>query len=393
MKPDEIFREEVERLKSESINWAPKTLQSASSNRSVYDNKEVILLCSNNYLGLANHPKLIQASIDATKKYGAGSGAVRPISGTMELHLELERKIAKFKKTEAALFYQSGFAVNAGLIPAILQDGWLVVSDELNHGSIIDGIRLSKAEKAVYAHCNMEDLRKVMKDYSKKSYKAIMIITDGVFSMDGDIAPLDEIYEIAQEYNAMTYVDDAHGDGVLGENGRGAAFYFGLHGKIDVEIGTFSKAFGTVGGYISGSKNLREYALNKSRTWLLSGSHPPGVVASCIAAIDVLEENPDLVKTLWKNREFFIKGLKDLGFDTGLSQTPIVPVMLKDSGLARKFSQRLFDENVYALPIVFPMVAKDKARIRNQVSAAHTLEDLKEALNAYEKIGKELKVI
>ena len=393
MKPDEIFREEVERLKSESINWAPKTLQSASSNRSVYDNKEVILLCSNNYLGLANHPKLIQASIDATKKYGAGSGAVRPISGTMELHLELERKIAKFKKTEAALFYQSGFAVNAGLIPAILQDGWLVVSDELNHGSIIDGIRLSKAEKAVYAHCNMEDLRKVMKDYSKKSYKAIMIITDGVFSMDGDIAPLDEIYEIAQEYNAMTYVDDAHGDGVLGENGRGAAFYFGLHGKIDVEIGTFSKAFGTVGGDISGSKNLREYALNKSRTWLLSGSHPPGVVASCIAAIDVLEENPDLVKTLWKNREFFIKGLKDLGFDTGLSQTPIVPVMLKDSGLARKFSQRLFDENVYALPIVFPMVAKDKARIRNQVSAAHTLEDLKEALNAYEKIGKELKVI
>ncbi|HLC50690.1 MAG TPA: glycine C-acetyltransferase [Candidatus Nanoarchaeia archaeon] len=393
MKPDEIFREEVERLKKENINWAPKTLQSASSNRSVYDNKEVILLCSNNYLGLANHPKLIQASIEATKKYGAGSGAVRPISGTMELHLELERKIAKFKKTEAALFYQSGFAVNAGLIPAILQDGWLVVSDELNHGSIIDGIRLSKAEKAVYKHCDMESLRNVMKEHSKKNYKAIMIITDGVFSMDGDIAPLDEIYEIAQEYNAMTYVDDAHGDGVLGENGRGAAFHFGLHGKIDVEIGTFSKAFGTVGGYISGSKNLREYALNKSRTWLLSGSHPPGVVASCIAAIDVLESEPQLVKNLWKNREFFIKGLKDLGFDTGFSQTPIVPVMLKDSGLARKFSQRLFDEGVYALPIVFPMVAKDKARIRNQVSAAHTLEDLKEALNAYEKIGKELNVI
>src|SRR3989338_5752273 len=288
MKPDEIFREEVERLKKENINWAPKTLQSASSNRSVYDNKEVILLCSNNYLGLANHPKLIQASIEATKKYGAGSGAVRPISGTMELHLEFERKIAKFKKTEAALFYQSGFAVNAGLIPAILQDGWLVVSDELNHGSIIDGIRLSKAEKAVYKHCDMESLRNVMKEHSKKSYKAIMIITDGVFSMDGDIAPLDEIYEIAQEYNAMTYVDDAHGDGVLGVNGRGAAFHFGLHGKIDVEIGTFSKAFGTVGGYISGSKNLREYALNKSRTWLLSGSHPPGVFSSFIAAIYLL---------------------------------------------------------------------------------------------------------
>ncbi|HLG24600.1 MAG TPA: glycine C-acetyltransferase [Candidatus Nanoarchaeia archaeon] len=393
MNPQDIFKEEVERLKRESLNWNPKTLETQSSNRATYNGKNVILLCSNNYLGLANNPKMIQASIDATKKYGVGSGAVRPISGTMSLHLELEKRIAKFKETDAALVYQSGFAVNAGLIPAILQEGWLAISDELNHGSIIDGVRLSKAEKAVYKHCDMESLKEQLKTHSKNNYKAIMVITDGVFSMDGDIAPLDKIYEIASKYNAMIYVDDAHGDGVLGKNGKGATSHFNLHGKIDIEIGTFSKAFGTVGGYICGSNELREYALNKSRTWLLSGSHPPGVVASCIASLDVIESDTSIVKKLWKNREFFIKGLKDLGFDTGFSQTPIIPVMLKDSGLARTFSEKLFERGVYALPIVFPMVAKDKARIRNQVSAAHSEKDLTEALNAYEKVGKELDVI
>lgn len=393
MSTDKIFNEEVEKLKEAKLNWNPRTLQSPSSNRSIYDGKKVILLCANNYLGLANHPKLIEASLQATKEFGVGSGAVRPISGTMELHLKLEQKIAEFKKTESALFYQSGFVVNSGIIPAILQEGWLVISDELNHGSIIDGVRLSKAEKAIYPHCNMEGLRKTLEEHSKKNYKGILIITDGVFSMDGDIAPLNEIYDLAKEYNAMIYVDDAHGDGVLGENGRGAASHFNLDGKIDIEMGTFSKAFGTVGGYISSSKVIREYGLNKSRTWLLSGSHPPGVVASCIAALEVIEKDPSIVKKLWENREYFISGLKKLGFDTGFSQTPIIPVMLKDASLARTFSEQLYDEGIYALPIVFPMVAKDKARIRNQVSAAHTKEDLDEALVAYEKIGKELKVL
>lgn len=393
MNVDKIFQEEIERLKKESLNWNPKILQSTSSNRSIFDGKEVILLCSNNYLGLANHPEMIEASVEATKKYGVGSGAVRPICGTMELHVELEKRIAKFKKTEDALFYQSGFAVNSGLIPAILQEGWLVISDELNHGSIIDGIRLSRAEKDIYRHCDMESLKEKLKENSKKNYKQIMIATDGVFSMDGDICPLKEIAELAEKYGAIVYVDDAHGDGVLGENGRGIVSHFNLHGKIDIEMGTFSKAFGTVGGYICGSKYLKEYALNKSKTWLLSGAHPAGVAASCIKSLDIIDSNPQLVKNLWKNREFFVKWLKNLGFDTGKSQTPVIPLMLGDSVIARKFSEMLFNENVYALPIVYPMVAKNKARIRNQVSATHTKEDLEIALNAYEKIGKKLKVI
>ncbi len=393
MKAERFFQEEVQKLKDAKLNWDPRTLQSASSNRSVYDGKEVILLCANNYLGLADHPKLIEASIEATKKFGAGSGAVRPISGTMELHLKLEKKIAEFKRTEAALFYQSGFVTNSGLIPAILQKGWLAISDELNHGSIIDGVRLAKSDKAIYPHCDMEGLKKVLEENSKKDYTATMIITDGVFSMDGDIAPIDKIYGLAQQYDAMVYVDDAHGDGVLGENGRGAASHFKLDGKLDIEMGTFSKAFGTVGGYISGSSITREYALNKSRTWLLSGSHPPGVAASCIAALEVIEEDRSIVKRLWTNREYFMKGLKQLGFDTGVSQTPIIPVMLGEAGLAKQFSARLYEEGIYALPIMFPMVAQGKARIRNQVSAAHTEEDLNECLAAYEKIGKELKVL
>ncbi|MBI4045034.1 MAG: glycine C-acetyltransferase [Candidatus Diapherotrites archaeon] len=389
---DEIFSTELNRLKSEQLNWEPKTLKTPSSNRAMYDGKKVILLCANNYLGLSNHPSLKKAAIDATKKYGAGSGAVRAISGTMELHVKLEKKIAQFKKTPAALFYQSGFTVNSGFIPAMTGEGWLLISDELNHGSIIDGVRLSKGDKTIYKHSDMDDLKRVLAE-NREKYKNILVITDGVFSMDGDIAKLDEIVEAANEAGAFVYVDDAHGDGVLGKNGAGIVSHFHQHGKVDIEMGTFSKAFGVVGGYVCGSKELCEFALNKSRTWLLTGSHPPAVSAACIAALETIQKNPSLVKTLWKNREFFIGGLKDLGFDTGKSQTPIIPIMLGESSTAKKFSQELFKKGVYGLPIVFPMVAQGKARIRTQVSASHTKKDLEEALDAIEKVGKEIKII
>lgn len=389
---DEIFSTELNRLKSEQLNWEPKTLKTPSSNRAMYDGKKVILLCANNYLGLSNHPSLKKAAIDATKKYGAGSGAVRAISGTMELHVKLEKKIAQFKKTPAALFYQSGFTVNSGFIPAMTGEGWLLISDELNHGSIIDGVRLSKGDKTIYKHSDMDDLKRVLAE-NREKYKNILVITDGVFSMDGDIAKLDEIVEAANEAGAFVYVDDAHGDGVLGKNGAGIVSHFHQHGKVDIEMGTFSKAFGVVGGYVCGSKELCEFALNKSRTWLLTGSHPPAVSAACIAALETIQKNPSLVKTLWKNREFFIGGLKDLGFDTGKSQTPIIPIMLGESSTAKKFSQELFKKGVYGLPIVFPMVAQGKARIRTQVSASHTKKDLEEALDAIEKVGKEMKII
>ncbi len=392
MNLQELFSAEVARLKSEQLNWAPKTLESASGARAVYNGKKVILLCSNNYLGLSDHPALKKAAIAATQKFGVGSGAVRAISGTMDLHLKLEEKIAQFKHTESALFYQSGFTVNSGLIPAMTGDGWLLVSDELNHGSIIDGVRLSKAQKAVFKHSDMSDLRRVLQE-NRGKFANTLVITDGVFSMDGDIAKLDEIVELAQEFGAAVYVDDAHGDGVLGKNGAGIVSHFGLHGKVDIEMGTFSKAFGVVGGFVCGSKELTEFALNKSRTWLLTGSHPPAVTAACMASLDVISGNPELVKSLWKNREFFVKGLQELGFDTGHSQTPIIPIMLGDSALARRFSEDLFSRGVYALPIVFPMVAQGKARIRTQVSAAHTRADLEEALGKIEKTGKELKLI
>ncbi len=388
----EIFSNEVNRLKSEKLNWEPKTLESASSNRATYNGKKVILLCANNYLGLSNHPKLKKAAIDATKKFGVGSGAVRAISGTMDLHLKLEKKIAQFKKTESALFYQSGFTVNSGLIPAMTGEGWLIISDELNHGSIIDGVRLSKGEKAVYKHSDIADLKRVLAE-NKEKYKNMLVITDGVFSMDGDIAKLDEIVETASQFGASVYVDDAHGDGVLGKNGAGIVSHFHLHGKIDVEMGTFSKAFGVVGGYVCGSKELTEFALNKSRTWLLTGAHGPAVTAACLASLELIQKNPRLVKQLWKNREFFITGLKDLGFDTGNSQTPIIPIMLGESALAKKFSEELFKKGVYALPITFPMVAQGKARIRTQVSASHTKKDLEQALSVIKKTGKKMKII
>ncbi|MFH1696712.1 MAG: glycine C-acetyltransferase, partial [Candidatus Diapherotrites archaeon] len=386
MAATDFMRQVVDDLKSKDLYWNIRVLQSSSMPRSKVDGRDVIMLCSNNYLGLSDHPALKEAAIEAIKKYGAGSGSVRAIAGTMDLHTELEEKIAKFKHTEAALYYQSGFTVNSGLIPTLLEKGDLVVSDELNHGSIIDGVRLSKADKAIYPHKDMEGLEKILKDAQGKHGK-ILVITDGVFSMDGDIAPLDKIVDLCKQYGALSYVDDAHGDGVLGDHGRGISHHFNVAGKVDFDMATFSKAFGVVGGCVAGTKDMCEFAFNKSRTWLLTGSHPPATVAACIAAMDLLDKDDTLVKKLWENTKYFKEGLKNLGFDTGESETPITPVMLGKSETAKKFSMALFDEGVFALPIVFPMVAADKARIRTMVTAAHEEEHFDEALSAFEKVG------
>jgi glycine C-acetyltransferase len=386
---------EIETLRVQNLLWNPRTLNGPNCAKCVIDGKEAIMLCSNNYLGLANHRRLKKAAIAAIRTHGAGSGSVRPIAGTMDLHLKLEESIAKFKHMEDALYYNTGFTANSGALPALLREGDLVISDELNHGSIIDGLRLSKAERQIYKHNDTNDLETKLREISARPAKPnrILIVTDGVFSMDGDIAPLDRIVELAERYGAATYVDDAHGDGVLGEHGRGISSHFRVEGKVDFEMGTFSKAFGTMGGYIATSKVGKAFLLNKSRTWLLTGAHGPANVAASIAALELLEESDRLVRRLWRNTRYYKKRLKEMGFDTGNSQTPITPVMTYDSGKAREMSLKLFGEGVYALPIVFPMVAKDKARIRTMITAEHSREDLDFALGKIEKVGKELGLI
>ena len=387
-----FLKEGYEELVKKSLDWKLRILETGSTPHSVVDGKEVIMLCSNNYLNLSNHPRLIQAASDAAKKYGAGSGSVRPIAGTMKLHMDVEKKLAKFKGTESSLIYQTGFAANAGLIPQLAGKGDIIISDELNHGSIIDGVRLTKTDRAIYKHRDMGELEKVLKDADKK-YNRILIITDGVFSMDGDIAPMDKIVKLGSEYGAMTYVDDAHGEGVIGPDGRGIGAHFGIAGQIDVEMGTFSKAYGVVGGLIAGSQNLVNFAYNKSRTWLLSGSHPPAVAGAQFAAIDVLETEPEHVKNLWDNTKYFKKELNSMGFDTGFSETPITPVIVGESSKAKELSNLLFDEGVFALPIIFPMVARDKARIRTMMNAGLSRKDSDFALEKFEKLGKKLDII
>ncbi len=389
--PTAFLKETYNELVENNWDWRPKTLEGPSTPRCMVEGREVIMLCSNNYLNLSNHPRLIKAAQDAAGKYGAGSGSVRPIAGTMDIHLEVEKAVAEFKGTEDCLIYQTGFATNAGLVPQLVGKGDIVISDALNHGSIIDGVRLTKASRGIYPHKDMGELEKVLIDADPK-YNRIMVVSDGVFSMDGDITPMPEILKLAQEYGAMTYVDDAHGEGVLG-NGAGIGKHFGIEGKIDVEMGTFSKAFGVVGGLAAGSTDLRNFALNKSRTWLLSGSHPPAVAAAQLEAIRVLQEEPEHNRRLWENTEYFKKEMGSMGFNTGFTETPIVPVMTGPSDLAVKLSEGLWNEGIYALPIVFPMVARDAARIRNMMNAGHTKEDLDEAIAAYEKVGKHLGII
>ncbi len=394
--PTAFLAQEFDDLVRQELDWKLRILGGPSTPWCTVDGKRVLMFCSNNYLGLSNHPRLKQAAIEAIRTHGAGSGSVRPIAGNMDIHMELEKRLAKFKGAEASLVYQTGFAANSGLIPQLAGKGDLIVSDELNHGSIIDGVRLSVADRKVYKHSDMDDLARVLAEAEKAApaYRRILIITDGVFSMDGDVAPLDKVAALGAEHGAMVYVDDAHGEGVLGDGGRGIVSHFGLkRDKVQVEMGTFSKAFGVVGGHVSGSKDLVNFAYNKSRTWLLSGSHPPAVAAACLAAVDVLEREPQHVQKLWDNTRYFKKAMKDLGFDIGNSETPITPVMVGESGKAKKLSSRLFEIGVFALPIVYPMVAQGKARIRTIMNAALTKEDLDFAIGAFETAGKELGVV
>lgn len=391
--PTRFLREEYQKLVDQDLDWKLRILEGPSAPRCRVEGKDVIMLCSNNYLNLSNHPMVKEAAKKIIDTHGAGSGSVRPIAGNMDIHMKVEKALARFKRVEAALVYQTGFAANAGLIPQLVDEGDLIISDELNHGSIIDGVRLSRADKAIFRHRTYENLGDVLSEAEKKNYRRILIITDGVFSMDGDVAQMDKIAELAEEHGAMTYVDDAHGEGVLGENGRGIAAHFHLEGKIHVEMGTFSKAYGVVGGLIAGSQDLINFAYNKSRTWLLSGSHPPQVSAAQLAAIEILENEPQHWRKLWENTKYFKKELKSMGYDTGFSETPITPVIVGESSVAKALSNKLFENGVFALPIVFPMVAKDKARIRTMMNAGLTKEDLNEALGAFEKCGKDLKIL
>ena len=394
--PTSFLKQEYDDLVRQGLDWKLRVLEGPSAPWCVVDGKKVLMFCSNNYLGLSNHPKLKAAAIEAVRTHGAGSGSVRPIAGTMDLHMELERRLAKFKEAEASLVYQTGFAANAGLIPQLAGKGDLIVSDELNHGSIIDGVRLSQADRRVYRHADPEDLAKVLEESERASpsYRRVLIITDGVFSMDGDVAPLDRVAALGADHGAMVYVDDAHGEGVLGKGGRGIVSHFNLsREKVQVEMGTFSKAFGVVGGHVSGSRALVDFAYNKSRTWTLSGSHPPAVAAACIAAVDVLETEPQHVERLWDNTRYFKRAMADLGFDIGKSTTPITPVMVGDSGRAKKLSSALYGLGVLALPIVYPMVAQGKARIRTIMNAALTREDLDFAIGAFGQAGRDLGII
>ncbi len=394
--PIRFLSVEYQELVDKALDWRLKTIQGPSEPVAMIDGREVLILCSNNYLGLTTHPKLKEAAIQATLKYGVGSGAVRAISGTMDLHMELERRLAKFKRSEASLTYPTGFQANSGLIPQLVGEQDLIISDELNHGSIIDGVRLSRGERTVYKHNDMNDLARVLSDAEKHvpPYRRILIITDGVFSMDGDIAQLDQVAKLGAEHGAMVYVDDAHGEGVLGEGGRGILSHFHLdHKKVHVEMGTFSKAYGTVGGHISGSEDLVKFAWNKSRTWLLSSSQPPPVVASTIAAIDVLEKETEHVKNLWENTRYFKKAVEDLGFNTGMSQTPIIPIIVGESHVAKTLADKLYERSIFVVPIVFPMVSRDKARIRVQMSAKLNKGQLDDVISKLETIGREIKII
>ncbi len=394
--PTGFLATEYRSLVDSATDWKLRVLSGPSAPWCTVDGKKVLMFCSNNYLGLSNHPRLKEAALEAIRTHGVGSGSVRPIAGNMDLHVELERRLAAFKRAEASLVYQSGFATNAGLIPQLVGEGDLIVSDELNHGSIIDGTRLSRADRTVYRHTDVADLERVLSAAEERTPapRRILVITDGVFSMDGDIAPLDRIADAAGRHGAMVYVDDAHGEGVLGPGGRGIVAHFGLsRDQVHVEMGTFSKAFGVVGGHVSGSRALIDFAYNKSRTWLLSGSHPPPVAAACLAAVDLLETEGKHVERLWELTHRFKKEMRALGFDLGASETPITPVMVGDSHRAKALSDRLFDLGLFALPIVYPMVAKEKARLRTIMNAALTDDDVTFAVSAFAKAGRELRLI
>jgi glycine C-acetyltransferase len=384
--------EELKSLKEAGLYNQIRTLSSPQGAWLVVDGKRVLNFCSNNYLGLANHPRLVQAAREAMKDYGVGPGAVRTIAGTMDLHLELEKRIAEFKRVEAAITFQSGFTANTGTIPALVGKGDMIFSDELNHASIIDGCRLSGASIVRYNHSDPKSLQEKVRQ-NKGDFRRGLIVTDGVFSMDGDYPPLDKLADIAEEHDVMLMVDDAHGEGVLGEGGRGLVDHFHLHDRVDIELGTFSKAFGVMGGFVAGNAKIIEWLRQRGRPFLFSSAVTVPDTAATIEAINVMEESTELVDKLWRNADIFKKGMENLGFDTGKSMTPITPVMLGEAKLAREFSRRLYEEGVFAMALGYPTVPRGLARIRVMISAAHSEEDLQSALDAFEKVGKALEVI
>jgi len=382
---------ELDNLKQQGLYRKLRVLDGTPESHTTYDHKSVVNLSSNNYLGLTTHPKLKQAALDAVEKFGVGSGAVRTISGTMEMHMELERRLATFKHVESVVVFQSGFAANAGTVAAVLTRDDVIVSDELNHASIIDGCRLSKAPIKVFPHKDVDAARKIMQDLPTAQKK--ILITDGVFSMDGDLGRVPELCALAEEFGAIMMVDDAHASGVFGKNGSGTVDHFGCHGRVDIQVGTLSKAIGVLGGYVAGSKNLIEFLYHRARPFLFSTSHPPAVTAACLAALDILETEPQWIEQLWDNTRFFKAGLATLGFNTGMSESPITPVIVGEAATAAKMSDTLFERGVFAQSIGFPTVARDKARLRTIVSATHTREDLQYALDTFSAVGRELGVI
>jgi len=385
------LRDKVEQMDERGETWTLRQLETASKARPVVEGRDVIMLASNNYLNLANDPRLREAAVDAIEEYGVGAGSDWSIAGYTELQAELHEAIAEFKGTEAGLSYQTGFAVNAGLLPQLLDEDDVYVSDELNHGSIIDGIRLSPADSVVYEHSDMGDLEEKLRAV-RDEYDRVVVVTDGVFSMDGDVAKLDETHELAEEYGAMTYVDDCHGEGVLGE-GHGITAEFGLEDDVEFQMGSFSKACGVFGGMLAGDRHVIDFAYNTSRTWLLSAGYPPAVAAANKRALEIIDDEPSRVRELWAKRDYFKSELESIGFDTGESETPIVPAMVGDSAKAKRMAERLFEKGVFAMSIVYPMVPRGEARIRNQVNVGLSESDLDEALRAYEDIGRELDLV
>jgi glycine C-acetyltransferase len=390
----QFILDERARLEREGLLINVRTIESPQGAWITVDGRKVLNLCSNNYLGFANHPQLRQAAREAIERFGVGPAAVRSIAGTMVLHTELEERLARFKRVEATLSFQSGFNSNIATIPALAGKEDLIFSDELNHASIIDGCRLSGAPIIRFEHCNPGSLEQKLKEsYPSGSDRRALIITDGVFSMDGDIAPLPPIVELAEKHNAMIMVDDAHGEGVLGEGGRGAVDHFRMHGRVDVEVGTLSKAFGVVGGFVAGKKIIIEHLRQKGRPFLFSSALTPADVAACSAAVDILESSDDLVQKLWSNTHYFKRKMQNAGFNTGTSQTPITPVLLGEAKTAQEFSSRLFEQNVFAMAIGYPTVPMGKARIRVMISATHSEQDLDFGVDKFVTVGKQLKLI
>ena len=389
--PLSFLNAELDSLKQQGLFRKLRVLEGEAAAHATFDHRSVVNLSSNNYLGLTTHPRLKQAALDAVSKYGVGSGSVRTISGTLEMHIELERRLAAFKHVEAVVVFQSGFAANAGTVAAVLTREDVVISDELNHASIIDGCRLSRAGIKVFPHKDVDAARKILKELPATQRK--LLITDGVFSMEGDLGPVPELCSLAEEYGAIMMVDDAHASGVFGSNGSGTIDHFKCHGRVDIQVGTLSKAVGVLGGYVAGSRTLIDLLHHRARPFLFSTSHPPAVTAACLAALDVLETEPQWIEQLWDNTRFFKAGLARLGFNTGLSESPITPVIVGAAATAAKMSDTLFEHGVFAQSIGFPTVARDKARLRTIVAATHTRDDLQYALDMFGKVGRELGVI